>query len=106
MVYNEYISWETDIRAKAPNPALTQAVFERAVNTWAHAASLVDVVVKEASKKKKKNKKGKGKAKEEEPDIEGEKPKLQAYRDAEAGVWDKYASWAVSELRKIGTCIY
>lgn len=93
-MFEDYIRWETDHRAKAPNHQLTEAVFERAAGTWAHAAGLADASVKEVRPRRK--------GKVNDFGVEGEKAKYQACKDAEAAVWGKYASWAVSHREYSG----
>ncbi|WVQ78414.1 hypothetical protein IAT38_000500 [Cryptococcus sp. DSM 104549] len=122
----EYTKWEADQRTKpgaqgkAPStdPELTQSVFERAVVPYAklaaqYQASLdeVNVAIKALEKKIKAKGKGKGKKKgeEEEEDPAAQKEALvqqktaaedsiRAYKDAEAGIWARYARWESREL--------
>jgi hypothetical protein len=90
LIFTEYIRWETDQRAKEPNPVLARAVFERAIAMWAQAADLSLASTRAAEKRPKKGKK----AKEEVFDFAGEKAKYDAYKSAEAEIWRQYGVWA------------
>lgn len=98
--------------SKAPtsDPILIIAVFERAVAVYARGAAVAGIsltkvedaigtaeVVKPAQKGK-----GKMKANEETVDLPAMQQEkrvanetIQAYKEAESGVWKKYASWMV-----------
>ena len=120
-----YVNWETDQRAKnfkqgdrnpTSDPLLIRAVFERAVLCYARVAVTAEAarVAADAAGKvaeareKRAGRKGKGKAVANDTNEKvtshttsledrrvAEETKL-AYKDAEAGLWAKYAIWAVS----------
>lgn len=103
-IFNEYIRWETDQRAKVPNAELIRAVFERAISVWAQEAQSTNDGIKEATRKaaQQPKKKGKGKGKAEpEFDFAGETAKFDSYKLAEAEIWRQYAVWAVSPLLSV-----
>ncbi|OWZ67231.1 hypothetical protein AYX14_00331 [Cryptococcus neoformans] len=113
-VFVEYYKWESSARikptahGKGPNVdiTLTQAVFERAVVPYAKLAamaqsSLDEINLKLQEQSKSKKSKGKGKKKEGEPEAttlaeqkQAMEETIRAYKDAEAGIWAKYASWS------------
>lgn len=113
-VFVEYYKWESSARikptahGKGPNVdiTLTQAVFERAVVPYAKLAamaqsSLDEINLKLQEQSKSKKSKGKGKKKEGEPEAttlaeqkQAMEEAIRAYKDAEAGIWAKYASWS------------
>ncbi|WVO20839.1 uncharacterized protein IAS62_002139 [Cryptococcus decagattii] len=113
-VFVEYSKWESTARikptahGKGPNVdiTLTRAVFERAVVPYAKLAAMtqssLDVInlqLQEQSKSKKSKTKGKKKEDGPEPTTLAEQKQMaeeaiRAYKDAEAGIWAKYASWS------------
>lgn len=113
-MFVEYSKWESTARikptahGKGPNVdiTLTRAVFERAVVPYAKLAAMtqssLDVInlqLQEQSKSKKSKTKGKKKEDGPEPTTLAEQKQMaeeaiRAYKDAEAGIWAKYASWS------------
>ncbi|KGB79737.2 hypothetical protein CNBG_5575 [Cryptococcus deuterogattii R265] len=113
-VFIEYSKWESTARVKptahgkGPNVdiTLTRAVFERAVVPYAKLAAMtqssldgINLQLQEQSKSKKSKTKGKKKEDGPEPMTLAEQKRMaeeaiRAYKDAEAGIWAKYASWS------------
>ncbi|RXK40070.1 hypothetical protein M231_02710 [Tremella mesenterica] len=132
--YVSYISWETDQHAKHPkipgkSPAtdvfLTRGVFERTIATYGRIVAVLQSTIITASppstapEMENTAKKGKGKAKSTF-DIDKARREeteaitqvtIQAYREAEAGIWSQYAAWleanghsdAVQDIKSRGT---
>ncbi|KAL0254058.1 hypothetical protein I308_101437 [Cryptococcus tetragattii IND107] len=113
-VFVEYYKWESTARVKhtahgkGPNVdiTLTRAVFERAVVPYAKLAAMtqrsldgINLQLQEQSKSKKSKTKGKKKEDGPEPTTLAEQKQMaeeaiRVYKDAEAGIWAKYASWS------------
>ncbi|EAL22747.1 hypothetical protein CNBB1950 [Cryptococcus deneoformans B-3501A] len=113
-VFVEYYKWESNARikptahGKGPNVdiTLTRAVFERAVVPYAKLAAMTQSSLDEINlqlQKQSKSKKGKAKGKKKEDELEATtlaeqkqmaEEAIRAYKDAEAGIWAKYASWS------------
>lgn len=113
-MFVEYYKWESTARVKhtahgkGPNVdiTLTRAVFERAVVPYAKLAAMtqrsldgINLQLQEQSKSKKSKTKGKKKEDGPEPTTLAEQKQMaeeaiRVYKDAEAGIWAKYASWS------------
>ncbi|EIW67704.1 hypothetical protein TREMEDRAFT_69686 [Tremella mesenterica DSM 1558] len=114
--FASYISWETDQHAKHPkipgkSPAtdvfLTRGVFERTIATYGRiVAALQSTIIttpppSTASEMENTAKKGKGKAKSTREIEKARREEteattqvtIQAYREAEAGIWSQFAAW-------------
>ena len=95
--YTAYVEWETEPRArkntnpKAPitDPNLTNAVFERAIAACARAAAAALKTLFESplDTKQKSKDPSAAEARKASEQI------LRAYKVAEAGFWQRYASW-------------
>lgn len=88
-------------RSPTTDPYLTRTVFERAIASYARTACAAERALQGLRKP---SKKGKGKAKEDASNEEarqaGEQT-LAAYKAAEAGLWERYATWAASDAAVI-----
>nr|XP_031864419.1 uncharacterized protein CI109_000333 [Kwoniella shandongensis]KAA5531491.1 hypothetical protein CI109_000333 [Kwoniella shandongensis] len=113
-ILTSYSAWESDQRlkpggtGKAPTAdhGLTRAVFERTVAQYANIASSSETTLVDLNasiQQAKKDSKGKGKQKSREDVAELDtlmdqrravEEAIRAYKDAEASIWAKYASWA------------